>query len=62
MTSRGRVSITSDFDRPARLYVYGHVFVVMALLVAWGVVALPLLARLGGRPVQPGDRTSGRST
>jgi DDE superfamily endonuclease len=30
-------------------YVYGHVFVVMALLVAhpaWGVVALPLLARL----------------
>jgi hypothetical protein len=30
-------------------YVYGHVFVVLALLVAhpaWGVVALPLLARL----------------
>src|SRR3954453_7241747 len=30
-------------------YVYGHVFVVMALLVAhpaWGVIALPLLARL----------------
>jgi Transposase DDE domain len=36
--------------RPGRLpYVYGHVFVVLALLVAhpaWGVVALPLLARL----------------
>src|SRR3984957_18345552 len=30
-------------------YVYGHVFVVLALLVAhpaWGVIALPLLARL----------------
>src|SRR4051794_18344046 len=30
-------------------YIYGHVFVVLALLVAhpaWGVVALPLLARL----------------
>jgi hypothetical protein len=35
---------------PAGLpYVYGHVFVVLALLVthpAWGVVALPLLSRL----------------
>ena len=30
-------------------YVYGHVFVVLGLLVthkAWGVIALPLLARL----------------
>ena len=35
-------------------YVYGHVFVVLALLVshpAWGVVALPLLARLYVRKV-----------
>ena len=35
-------------------YVYGHVFVVLALLVAhpaWGVVALPLLARLDVRKV-----------
>jgi hypothetical protein len=35
-------------------YVYGHVFVVLALLVAhpaWGVVALPLLARLYIRKV-----------
>ena len=33
-------------------YVYGHVFVVLALLVkhkAWGVIALPLLARLSVR-------------
>jgi hypothetical protein len=30
-------------------YVYGHIFVVLAVLVthpAWGVIALPLLARL----------------
>jgi hypothetical protein len=35
-------------------YVYGHVLVVLALLVAhpeWGVVALPLLARLCVRKV-----------
>src|SRR3954451_12734413 len=35
-------------------YVYGHVFVVLALLVAhpaWGVVALPVLARLYIRKV-----------
>jgi DDE superfamily endonuclease len=35
-------------------YVYGHVFVVLALLVAhpaWGVVALPMLARLYVRKV-----------
>jgi DDE superfamily endonuclease len=35
-------------------YVYGHIFVVLALLVAhpaWGVVALPLLARLYVRKV-----------
>jgi hypothetical protein len=35
-------------------YVYGHVFVVLALLVAhpaWGIVALPLLARLYVRKV-----------
>ena len=50
LTSRGRASITTRRpDRPASPYVYGHVFVVLALLVAhpaWGVVALPLLARL----------------
>jgi hypothetical protein len=31
------------------LYIYGHVLVVLALLVAhpaWGVIALPLLARM----------------
>src|SRR6202007_2498969 len=36
------------------LYVYGHVFVVLALLAihpAWGVIALPLLARLYIRKV-----------
>ena len=35
-------------------YVYGHVFVVLALLVthpAWGVIALPLLARMYVRKV-----------
>src|SRR6516165_5625771 len=37
-------------------YVYGHVFVVLGLLVnhkAWGVVALPLLARLYVRKKDP---------
>jgi hypothetical protein len=47
-TSRGRASITTPGPAGSP-YVYGHVFVVLALLVAqpaWGVVALPLLARL----------------
>ena len=39
-------------SRSGSAYVYGHVFVVLALLVkhkAWGVIALPLLARLSVR-------------